>query len=65
MTTTLSEIQKHCIAIGLNSVKVVDEALELQLCCFRFVNCEGEKAISIRIDVIEDGELVVIGAHGV
>lgn len=65
MTTTLSEIQKHCIAIGLNSVKVVDEALELQLCCFRFVNCEGKKAISIRIEVIEDGNLVVIGAHGV
>ena len=65
MTTTLSEIQKHCIAIGLNSVKVVDEALELQLCCFRFVNCEGKKAISIRIEVVEDGELVVIGAHGV
>ena len=65
MTTTLSEIQKHCIAIGLNPVKVVDEALELQLCCFRFVNCEGKKAISIRIEVIEDGNLVVIGAHGV
>lgn len=65
MTTTILEIQKHCIAIGFKFVKVVDEVLELQVCCLRFENSEGKKAIQIRIEVIEDGELVVMGAHGV